>query len=86
MPLMSKKTLLPLLIAGGYIANEKAVSYEAYGRKVVAYIGVKDMATRAKLENYLAYELKQNPNREYFPGHPTVAVQVTYFKAWHWDE
>ena len=95
MALLSKKKLIPLLIEKGFITGElsgttknefRGVGYEAYGRKVLAFIQVKDLATRLKLEDYLEYELKQKPNRNYWVGQPVVEVQVSYFKAWHWDE
>jgi hypothetical protein len=93
----SKKTLIPWLIEKGFISGEKTknriaygesytnVSYEAYGRKVCAYISVKDMPTRLACEDALI-DAGQKVSRTYFPGHPTVCVDVTYFKAWHWDE
>jgi len=97
MALLSKKKLIPLLIKEGFLTGEttkgiitdgenyKGISYEAYGRKVMAYIQVKDLATRSKLENYLE-SLGMKPDRGYWLGHPVATVQVSYFKAWHWDE
>ena len=93
----SKKRLVAFLIEKGYISGEKhtvatangenykGVSYEAYGRKVYAFINVKDMAARTCLELLLKSE-GQSVDRDYSPGRPTVSVQVTFFKAWHWDE
>jgi hypothetical protein len=93
----SKKTLIPWLIEKGFISGEKysvatgsgedikGVSYEAYGKKVCAFISVKDMAARTCLELLLKSE-GQKVDRDYWPGKPVVCVQVTFFKAWHWDE
>ena len=92
----SKKRLVAVLIEKGYISGEKnnfvtdgeaykGVSYEAYGRKVYAFINVKDMAARTSLELLLKSE-GQSVDQNYSLGRPVVSVQVTYFKAWHWDE
>ena len=95
MALLSKSKLIPLLIKEGFLTGElsghdkneyRGIGYEAFGKKVLAFIQVDNLATRRKLEDYLEYELKQKPNRNYWVGHPVVEVQVTYFKAWHWDE
>jgi hypothetical protein len=82
MAMMSKKRLLAFLTEHGY---GNRVSYEAYGRKVMAYVKVKDMAVRNELTRHLQ-SLAQKVNVRYSPGSPVVEVQVTYFKAWHWDE
>jgi hypothetical protein len=94
--MFSKKRLIPFLVEKGFITGETrksaaygetvlGVGYEAYGRKVEAYINVKDMAARAACETALI-EAGQKVSRTYYTGHPVVCVQVTYFKAWHWDE
>jgi hypothetical protein len=43
------------------------------------------MDARQKLEVVLI-EQGQKVNRDYWVSDPVVEVQVTYFKAWHWDE
>ena len=63
----------------------KSVCFEVYGRKVEAYIGVKDLAARTCLE-LLLISKGQKVSRTYSPGRPVVCVEVTYFKGWHWDE
>jgi len=83
--MLSKKTLLPMLIDGGFIPNERNVGFEAFGRKVFAFIHVKDMETRTRLAQTLARD-GAKVNRSYCPGRPVVEVQVSYFKAWHHDE
>jgi hypothetical protein len=81
---ISKTQLVPLLIKSGFIEDAKAVDYEAYGRKVMAYIHVKDMTVRRSLEQFLGGEgLKVNTS--YWPGAAVVEVQVSYFKARNWD-
>jgi len=82
---ISKKRLIPLLIDNGFIESDKVVSYEAFGKKVFAFIYLKDMETRSRLERFLK-DRKLNPDTRYSPGHPIVEVPVSYFKAWHWDE
>jgi hypothetical protein len=81
--MFSKSVLVPLLQINGFATD--SISYEAYGRKVMAYIGCKDMQTRRSLEAFLC-DRGQKVNRNYWPGHALVEVQVTYFKAPHWDE
>lgn len=86
--MLSKKTLVPILVKNGFVAADAvktAIGYEAYGRRVMAYICVKDMGTRIALENFLITG-GQKVNRNYWPGQPVVEVQVTYFKAKGWDE
>ncbi len=84
-PMWSKKTLIPWLISNGYILNDTKVDYEAYGRKVKAFVRVEDLATRFKLERALQVN-GQKVDADYWPGHPVVDVRVTYFKAWQWDK
>ena len=95
--MFSKKRLIPFLVEKGFITGEtvknicapgecvKGVSYEAFGRKVEAFISVKDMAARAACEAALI-DAGQKVSKTYSPNYPVVCVQVTYFKAWHWDE
>jgi hypothetical protein len=83
--MFSKKKLIPFLIEGGFITSDKAVSYEAYGRKVCAYVRVDNMSARHYCEKALM-AAGQKVSKSYRPGHPTVCVDVTYFKAWHWNE
>lgn len=74
--LMSKSKLMPMLVERGFISDAKRVGYEAFGRKVFAFIPVKDM--EKSLGVYVG--------TSYSPGRPVVEAQVSYFKAWHWDE
>lgn len=83
MKLISKSKLMLLLAEGEF--TPKNISYEAYGRKVCAYISVNDMATRERLEKFLIGQ-GLRVDRQYSPVRPTVEVQISYFKAWHWDE
>ena len=81
----SKKRLLPLLKHMGFIEKDTQVGFEAFGRNVQAFIGVKSMEERRRLESTLRL-LGQSVNESYCPGYPRVEVGVSYFKAWHWDE
>jgi hypothetical protein len=81
--MLSKKRLIPLLAENGF--ETKGVGYEAFGKEVHAFVHVKDMAERARLEALLR-KLGHKYDRHYFPGAPVVDVRVSYFKAWHWDE
>ena len=84
--IMSKKKLIPLLVEHGFIESEKKnVSYEAFGRKVMAFVDVADFQTRQKLEAFL-YSKHISFDRDYWPGAKVACVNVSYFKAWHWDE
>jgi hypothetical protein len=83
--IMSKKKLVPLLVEQGFITSEKNVSYEAFGRKVLAFVHTADVETRMRLESFLQSK-GLNFDRRYWPGSSVACVQVTYFKAWHWDE
>jgi hypothetical protein len=82
--LISKTKLIPLVKdEGGFRLS--AVSYEAYGRKVMAYLGLTFPEHRRPLEQFLIkHGLKVNT--DYWPAGHVVEVQVSYFKAWHWDE
>ena len=80
--MFSKTRLNEFLAANGFKPTE---SFEAYGRKVMAYITTPDMAAREQLEGLLA-GAGQKVNRSYWPGNRVVETQVTYFKAWHWNE
>jgi hypothetical protein len=80
--MFSKKRLLAFLEANGF---KPRAGYEAYGRKVEAYIGTGSFEERARLEKLLT-EAGQKVDKGYDTKRFTVAVQVTYFKAWHWDE
>lgn len=81
----SKKVLVALLLANGFIKDEKNVCYEAYGRDVHAYIGTTSQQSRKALEAFLRL-IGMSTNPDYAPASNTVNTQVTYFKAWHWDE
>ena len=84
--IMSKKKLIPLLIEQGFIELEKKnVSYEAFGRKVLAFVHVASFQDRLKLQTFLQSK-SISFDRDYWPGSSVACVQVSYFKAWHWDE
>jgi len=83
--MISKSKLVPLLIEHGFIASEKKVTYEAYGKKVKAYVWTASAEERKKLEAFLsAKKIAFSP--EYWPGSQVAEVSVSYFKAWHHDE
>ena len=82
---ISKSKLVPLLVENGFIESAKNVSYEAFGKKVRAYVSTKSVAERARLEAFL----RANGigfKADYWPGSSVAEVPVSYFKAWHWDE
>jgi hypothetical protein len=83
--MLSRKTLSKLLAENQFSTDPKRIGYEAFGRTVFAYVPVKDMTERAKLERTLRTS-GVKPNPSYCVGHPVVEVQVSYFKAWHHDE
>ena len=85
MALLSKKKLIPMLIEAGFIDDDKGVSYEAYGRKVFAYVRMKDHSTRRSAEAFLRAK-GVNASQSYSPLGATAEIPVSYFKAWHWDE
>lgn len=85
MTMFSKSKLIPFLLERQFIASDKQVSYEAYGRKVSAFVRVDNMVTRGIVERALI-AAGQRVSQDYSPGKPTVCTDVTYFKAWHWDE
>lgn len=84
--LISKSKLIPMLVEQGFIQSEKlGVNYEAYGRKVMAYVRVANFQERQRLEAFLKSKgITFNAN--YWPGAACAEVRVSYFKAWHWDE
>ncbi len=59
-------------------------SCEAYGKKVVCYIQFKDSATAKKAKDFLKYDMDLSIDKYGVPE--VVAVNVAYFKAWHWNE
>jgi hypothetical protein len=85
MNLISKKKLIPLLMENGFVSSARNVCYEAYGKKVEAYIPVINMDQRRKLEALLE-GMNVRVDKRYSPNRPIVAARVSYFKAWHWDE
>jgi hypothetical protein len=65
----------------------KGVSSEVYGRKAYLYIRFRDVEERAAAEDYLeSIEDIKGIDRRYAKGYPIMAIQVKYFKGWHWDE
>jgi len=61
------------------------ISDETYGKKSMIYIHVRSMDEREKLETELQDE-GFPINKQYNKGQPTIEVQVSYFKGYHWDE
>ena len=85
MAILSKSKLIPILVSNGFIESEKSVGYEAYGKKVFAYVRLKSAEERAKLEAFLSSR-GISYNAGYWPGSSIAEVRVSYFKALHWDE
>lgn len=83
----SRKKLLEFLASQGLEEGKDFhISYEAYGRKVMAYITwTGGLEMRKKMDSDLAWE-NWPVNRDYNPKSSTSEVQVSYFKAWGWDE
>lgn len=63
----------------------KGVSDETYGRKSVIYLYTASPEARSVLTGKLS-DLGIEADSLYNPGGRTVAVNVSYFKGWHWDE
>jgi hypothetical protein len=83
--MISKKKLIPMLVEQGFITSERNVNYEAFGRKVMAFVRVATLQERNRLEAFLRDNgISFNPR--YWPGAPVAEVRVSYFKAWHHDE
>ena len=61
------------------------VSNETFGRKSMVYINCGTVAARNEIEAIL-YTDDFKVQLEYAPQGSRVAVQVSYFKGWHWDE
>lgn len=58
---------------------------EAYGRNVCYYLHTGVPETRELLEKFLD-EKGIMHNKKYAPATGTLEINVSYFKAWHWDE
>ena len=84
---VSCKRLSEILNTNGFNCTVKSLrsSCEAYGKKVFAYVNVKDMETRKNLEKTL-YGQGIHANTNYSPGSPVLEIPVSYFKAYGWDE
>ena len=82
---LSKKKLEAWLTAQG---QTKMPNYEAYGKKVHAYVRVPSGMSRKEFEAKLASELGAKPNPGWTRGDQsaTEITNISYFKAWHWDE
>jgi hypothetical protein len=82
---ISKKQLEAWLKGQGY---QKMPSYEAYGRKVHAYVPVPPGKSRKEFERELELELgaKANPRWNKGSNSATEVTNISYFKARHWDE
>lgn len=82
--LISKSKLIPLVKEAGF--KLASVSYEAYGRKVCAFLGLVDKDQCGALMDFLELQNLKVDRGYSWPGCREVCVQVSYFKAWHWDE
>lgn len=87
--LKSKSKLAAALYALGYHrAGDSARNCEAFGRRVFCFPCFDSVAQRRKAEDELAAE-GFKVDRKYGgrddPGR-CASVQVSYFKAWHWNE
>jgi hypothetical protein len=82
---ISKKKLLgEVLPALGL--DPQRVSFEAYGKTVYAFIRVPSFEVRRNFESLLA-QAGCRIGACYSPGQPVIEVtNISYFKAWHWDE
>lgn len=68
-----------------YDANkEKGMFYEAYGKKVMAYVRFDSNNARNQAESFLE-KLGWLVKRDYHPGSNVAEIHVSYFKAWHHD-
>ena len=88
---VSKKALVAFLNEKfGKSITEEDLSYEAYGRKVYAYIwNTQELlgATRKQINIALIMKGIATEDSDWCPGNDNrVSIPVTYFKAWHWDE
>jgi len=85
--IMSRTKLLATLEAEGI--NPRSITYEAFGKVAYAFLRFASIPERQACEFFLvnkcAYSAKQVV-LDYFPGSACAQVQVSYFKAWHWDE
>lgn len=80
---ISRKNLMGILT--DLLVPENRVGFEAYGRKVCAYIGAGSSAGRAALERLLAAR-GCRIRSEYSPGGTVLEVEnLSYFKAHGWD-
>lgn len=82
---LSREKLLAHL-TGTYKIAPGSVSFEAYGKKVCAYVFAGTPQDRAKMEKELPNAgFRVNP--DYSPGSSTVEVtNISYFKATNWNE
>ena len=91
MGLKSRKALYEALVAlriPGIVVPEGGhtkMSNEVYGKKAMIYVYCSSVGQRVEAEKALeAQGFKTQP--DYDIGHPTMAVQVSWFKGYHWDE
>ena len=83
--LKSKKKFKAEMEAIGLVEGvDYLINFEAYGRKVEGYIypiGEKPLSVPAlahNVESLGGFRVRAQPSR--------VIIQVSYFKAYHWDE
>lgn len=86
--LKSRKALFAALqsIPGAILPETyKGLLNEVYGRQVDCYPSFKTYKARLAAEKILM-DQGFKVRASYDPGGTTTAVQVSYFKGWHWDE
>ena len=79
---VSKRTLETVILHG--LAVVKKPTYEAYGRKVSAYLSVPEGVTREGFAR--ALELKGCKVSRSYAGNALEITNMGYFKAKGWDE
>jgi hypothetical protein len=83
---VSKKKLETVMLPSLPGCEKVKPNYEAYGRKVCAYMSTPEGMLRTAFEAALE-NLGCKVAKDYWPGSNRVEVEnISYFKAWHWDE
>lgn len=71
---------------GGEEGNYPGMGFEAYGRDVHAYIQWHPPHTRLQVERILEQEGFKVHSGWCADRDDRTSIEVSYFKAWHWDE
>jgi hypothetical protein len=83
---VSKKKLETVILPSLAGCEKVRPMYEAYGKKVCAYLSTPEGMTRPALQSKLE-ALGCKVSRTYWPSSNWLKVEnIGYFKAWHWDE